>query len=49
MPRVICEGVQLRVDDVWAGEDNGKTYYLSLLSPENVINLYDVYGCPILQ
>ncbi len=38
MPRVICEGVQLRVDDVWAGEDNGKTYYLSLLSPENVIN-----------
>ena len=30
MTRLVCEGLRVRIDDVWAGENNGKEYYLDL-------------------
>lgn len=37
MTRVKCEGVKLRIDDVWAGDENGKAYYLDLTDPEKAV------------
>ena len=30
-----CEGLKFRVDDIWAGDDNGKLFYLDLNLPIN--------------
>ena len=30
MARLICEGVKVRVDDVWAGDNNGKSFYVDI-------------------
>ena len=30
MPRLICEGVKVRIDDVWAGENNGKSFFVDI-------------------
>ena len=30
MARLVCEGVKVRVDDVWAGENNGKSFYVDI-------------------
>lgn len=30
MTRFVCEGIRVRIDDVFAGSDNGKEFYLNL-------------------
>ena len=37
MTRLVCEGVKVRVDDVWAGENNGRSFYVDIANFEDLL------------